>query len=181
MKTVADHGVELLEDQALVELMQSENADRFTFVDIREPDEFRREHIQGSRNIPLVRFSGHRRSEPDGPPVIFYCKSGVRSQQGIAKLGNWSNGSKYCLKGGLDQWKKCGFPTRQDKKAPLELMRQVQLLLGLLLVMSAIAGYMVSPHFLLVSLIIGSGLLVAGVTGFCGMARLLALLPYNRV
>ncbi|MGK8251302.1 YgaP-like transmembrane domain [Moraxella lacunata] len=32
-----------------------------------------------------------------------------------------------------------------------------------------------------VSGFVGAGLLFAGVTGFCGMARVLALLPYNRV
>jgi hypothetical protein len=30
------------------------------------------------------------------------------------------------------------------------------------------------------TIFVGAGLTVAGVTGFCGMARLLALLPWNR-
>lgn len=177
---VIDHGVQLLEDPVLLEMIKGEGVERFTLIDIREPDEFRREHIPGSINIPLSEIPNRRNPGAQGRPVIFYCKSGVRSQQGIAQLDRWCDGHKYCLKGGLEQWKNCGLPTRKDSKAPLELMRQVQLLLGVLLVISALAGYLVSSHFLAVSLVIGCGLLVAGATGFCGMARLLALLPYNR-
>ena len=36
------------------------------------------------------------------------------------------------------------------------------------------------PHFGLLSAFVGGGLVFAGVTDTCGMARLLAKLPYNQ-
>ncbi len=47
-------------------------------------------------------------------------------------------------------------------------------LLGVLL------GYTVNGGFFLLSGAVGAGLTFAGVTGFCGMARLLATMPWNR-
>lgn len=39
---------------------------------------------------------------------------------------------------------------------------------------------MVHPGFWGISVFVGAGLFVAGATGFCGMARLLAVMPWNR-
>jgi len=38
----------------------------------------------------------------------------------------------------------------------------------------------VSPWGLLLSGFVGAGLVFAGISGFCGMARLLAWMPWNR-
>jgi hypothetical protein len=43
-----------------------------------------------------------------------------------------------------------------------------------------VLGYSVSSGFFLLSGFVGAGLLFAGVTGFCGMARLLKVMPWNR-
>ena len=42
-------------------------------------------------------------------------------------------------------------------------------------------GSWVAPDWILLSWFVGAGLVFAGVSGFCGMARLLALMPWNRV
>jgi hypothetical protein len=43
-----------------------------------------------------------------------------------------------------------------------------------------VLGALVHPGFYGLSGFVGAGLVFAGVTGFCGMARLLALAPWNR-
>jgi hypothetical protein len=48
-------------------------------------------------------------------------------------------------------------------------------LLGLIL------GTWVAPGWIALSWFVGAGLVFAGVSGFCGMARLLAVMPWNRV
>ena len=60
------------------------------------------------------------------------------------------------------------------------LMRQVQIAAGLLILCGVLLGYGVSSLFFLLSGFVGAGLLFAGVTGFCGMARLLKVMPWNR-
>jgi len=48
------------------------------------------------------------------------------------------------------------------------------------LAIGVVLGWLVAPEFYLLSGFVGAGLTMAGVTGFCGMARLLALMPWNR-
>jgi hypothetical protein len=38
-----------------------------------------------------------------------------------------------------------------------------------------------APAWILLTWFVGAGLVFAGVSGFCGMARLLALMPWNKV
>ena len=59
-------------------------------------------------------------------------------------------------------------------------MRQVQIAAGSLVLLGAVLGAFVAPGFYLLSAFVGGGLLFAGVSGFCGMAQLLALMPWNR-
>jgi rhodanese-related sulfurtransferase len=89
-------------------------------------------------------------------------------------------GEAFVLEGGLDAWAAAGLPLTEDPRAPLELMRQVQIAAGLLVLMGVVLGLVVHPAFFGLSAFVGAGLTLAGATGFCGMARLLALAPWNR-
>ncbi len=60
-------------------------------------------------------------------------------------------------------------------------MRQVQITAGSLVVGGILLGLFVDQWFLGLSLFVGSGLIFAGVSGWCGMAKLLAVMPWNRV
>ncbi len=59
-------------------------------------------------------------------------------------------------------------------------MRQVQIAAGSLVLLGVILAVLVSPWFVALSAFVGAGLVMAGVTGFCGMANLLAHMPWNR-
>ena len=59
-------------------------------------------------------------------------------------------------------------------------MRQVQIVAGSLVLTGVVLGALVSPGFYALSGFVGAGLLFAGASGFCGMARLLAFMPWNR-
>ena len=85
----------------------------------------------------------------------------------------------YILEGGLQAWKAAGLPIIADHAAP-DLMRQVQTIAGGLVLFGVLAGWLVSPWFYLIDVVVGTGLLTAGLTGFCGMARLLAKMQWNR-
>ena len=52
---------------------------------------------------------------------------------------------------------------------------------GSLVLIGVLLGALVRPEFYALSGFIGAGLVFAGVSGFCGMAKLLALMPWNRV
>lgn len=148
-------------------------------VDIREPDEHRRERIGGARLAPLSRFEEHRIAAAPGCAVVFHCKSGARTRGHAARL--LAKGcDAYMLEGGIDGWKAAGLPVERDLKAPLELQRQVQIAAGSLVLVGIVLALVISPWFLGLSLFVGAGLTFAGITGFCGMARLLEAMPWNR-
>lgn len=71
-----------------------------------------------------------------------------------------------------------GLPIVANRAAP-DIMRQVQTIAGSLILLGVLAGWLVSPWFYLIDVMVGAGLLTAGLTGFCGMARLLAKMPWN--
>ncbi len=149
-------------------------------IDIREEDEFARRHIPGAVSRPLSRFEAVALPEMAGTDVIFTCRSGMRTAANADRLARPVGGNAYVLDGGLDAWARAGLPVEANRKAPLEMMRQVQIVAGSLVLTGVILGWLVSPYFFGVSAFVGAGLTFAGISGFCGMARLLGYLPWNR-
>ena len=145
-------------------------------VDIREPDEFARGRIPDSRNHPL----GGIGALDSAQPVVFLCRSGMRTGANAAKLAACHAGEAYLLEGGLEGWRKAGLPVREDAKAPLEIMRQVQIAAGALTLAGVTLGFLVAPAWFALAGFVGAGLTLAGLTGWCGMATLLARMPWNR-
>jgi rhodanese-related sulfurtransferase len=151
-----------------------------TLVDIREADEFAREHIGGAVSLPLSKLeSAHVKLEP-GKDVVFQCRSGMRTSANCARLAAFADGPAYVLEGGLDAWKKSGLPVRADAAAPLEINRQVQIAAGMLILTGVVLAQTVHPAFVGLSAFVGAGLTFAGVSGWCGMAKLLAVMPWNQ-
>ena len=156
-------------------------AGSLTLVDIREPDEFAREHIQGAISAPLSRIEhAHLRIEP-GQDVVFHCRSGGRTASACDRLAAVVDGPAFVLEGGLEAWKRDGLPVTTDRRRPIEVMRQVQIAAGSLVVAGVVLGAFVHPGFLALSAFVGGGLAFAGLSGWCGMARLLQLAPWNRL
>lgn len=155
-------------------------SNQVVLVDVREPDEYAREHIEGSVSVPLSAYeSAHLKLEA-GKTVVFLCRGGQRTTMSCERLASRIEGQAYRLEGGLMAWRQAGLPVAVDSKQPLELMRQVQLAAGGLILIGAVLGTLIHPGFWGVSAFVGAGLMFAGATGFCGMARLLAFMPWNR-
>ena len=147
-------------------------------VDIREADEHAREHVPGARHQPLSRLGSV--SAGQAKAVIFHCRSGARTAANAPRLAAATDCQAYILEGGIEAWKKAGLPAVADRSQPIEIMRQVQITAGSLVVLGIILGVWAAPAFLALSAFVGCGLMFAGVTGWCGMATLLALMPWNR-
>lgn len=149
-------------------------------IDVRESDEHAREHVLGARLAPLSSIDAHDFDREHEKIAVFHCKSGMRTQAHAARLIARGFGQAYYLDGGIEAWKRAGFAVHANRKAPPELMRQVQIAAGLLILAGVILGYTVSPVFYLLSGVVGAGLAFAGATGWCGMAMLLKAMPWNR-
>ncbi len=148
-------------------------------VDIRGPDEYAREHIAGALHYPLSELKPSIITA-EHPAVIFHCRSGNRTAANASRLAAAAACDAYCLEGGIEAWKAAGLPVIKDVKQPIDIMRQVQITAGGLVLIGMLLGTLVSPPFYALSAFIGAGLLFAGITGWCGMAKLLACMPWNR-
>jgi len=151
-------------------------------VDIREPIEHAREAIPGAKSVPLSRFDPSNLSTHLGgvPTVIFHCQTGKRTVDNESRLASCSLPEVYVLEGGLNAWKSAGLPTKIDRSKPIELQRQVQIAAGSLVLLGLLLALLVSPWFAVVSAFVGTGLTFAGVSGWCGMAKLLGSMPWNK-
>lgn len=154
-------------------------------VDIRSTDERARERIPGSQHLALSQLEAAGLPFPATQGVIFHCRSGNRTQLNAALIANClrgtcPEGALYLLEGGVDAWKRAGLQVERDESRPIELQRQVQIGAGSVILMGVLLGTFVHPGFYGISGFAGAGLIFAGLTGFCGMARLLMKAPWNR-
>jgi rhodanese-related sulfurtransferase len=164
-------------------LTQWLEANEAVLVDVREPGEYNSEHIEHARSLPLSQITiteahlpGHQHKK-----LVIHCQSGRRSMMACEKLKN--DGAPFDiwnLEGGIVAWKQHGLPTVSAGKKFLPLDRQVQLTIGLVLLVGTALGFFVSLTWFAIPAIIGLGLTNAGLTGWCGMAKLMAIMPWNR-
>jgi rhodanese-related sulfurtransferase len=152
-------------------------------VDVREPSEYARERIPGAVSMPLSCFDAEalraRFGSKGAPAVIFHCQSGQRTAKSAEHLGSCGVRS-YILDGGLNAWKNGGLDTVIDRTKPIELQRQAQIAAGSLVLIGLMLSLSLSSWLLVVPAFVGSGLVFAGISGWCGMAKLLAVMPWNR-
>lgn len=82
-------------------------------IDVREEDEYTGElgHIPNSTLIPLKRlqYEIDKLGVPRDDPIVFVCRSGVRSTTAAAILTGMGYSRVSNLKGGMLAWKQAGF------------------------------------------------------------------------
>lgn len=152
-------------------------------VDVREADEHNAERIAGAVLHPLSRFDAGAIPLHGRQRVVFHCRSGKRSAE-AARLasGLQAAGVEVCsLDGGIEAWRSAGLPTiRTAGASRVSVMRQVQMTIGAGVLGGCAAAWFVDPRFVAIPAFFGAGLLFAGVTGTCGLASLLSLMPWNK-
>lgn len=149
-------------------------------IDIRESDEFAREHVTGAHHVPLSGFSPKDFPNDRDKVAIFHCASGARTAGAARQILSSGFAEIYQLDQGIAGWKKAGLQTVVNRKMPIPIQRQVQITAGLMVLVGVVLGFTVAPGFFLLSGFVGAGLTFAGVSGTCAMASLLAVMPWNR-
>ncbi len=150
------------------------------FIDVRTVGEVLAEQVPGSIFLPFDLVSKERLADlgGQGKLPILVCRSGRRAQQAAEALVQ-ELGDVAVLQGGVVQWKKDGLLLTEDQRViPLE--RQVFVGAGSMLLLFNLLGLAVSPVFFALVFMVASGMIFAGITGSCGMARLLVMMPWNK-
>ena len=93
-----------------------------TIVDIRNYEEYAKQHIYGAISIPFNQCELcflHKFDEYRNESIVLYDKNGSKSERAVYLLIN--NGFKaYYLDGGIDSWIANGFPTETANGFPAE-------------------------------------------------------------
>lgn len=151
-------------------------------LDVRTTPEFREVHLQKNcLHMPLDTLDADkvRAAFPDNAkPIFLLCKGGKRAAAAAEQLKAAGVANTIVVDGGLDACVACGVDVMRGNVIPLE--RQVRMAAGALVVSGIILGSVWSPGFYLLSAFVGTGLFVSGLTGWCGLALLLAKAPWNK-
>ena len=147
-------------------------------LDVRTLLEFQSERIEGALSLPLAELDARVDEIPEGAEVVTVCRTGVRATIAAETLARTGRRARV-LDGGMVAWRRARLPLRVGRRR-LAVDRQVQLIAGSMVLAGVALGTLVSPWFLGLSAFFGAGLTFAGATGTCGLALLLAKLPWNR-
>lgn len=152
-------------------------------IDVREVVEYQTCSIPHSRHLPLSQVTLDKAHLPEhkNKKLVFHCKSGKRSMMACEKIiKEGVDFDIWNLTGGIDGWKEKNLKTVSQKNI-LPLERQTQLAISVIILSGLSLNYILKDSaFLILPLIAGLGLLNAALTGWCGMARMIAKMPWNK-
>lgn len=151
-------------------------------IDVREPAEHASSKLEGAVLLPLGTIHADALKPYQHQKIVLQCQTGSRSFNACQQFQKLHPELKlYTLEGGLNAWRVAGLPVLQGQRVIIPLDRQVQLTIGTLLLILAGLGFVHNPLWFLGTAFMGAGLMVAGITGFCGLARIMAKMPWNQI
>lgn len=182
MSTQIDSGgIATISPRGLADLLREGR--RIELIDVRTPAEYRELHAEPARLVPLSSLDPRTiaavRAESENDPLYVICRTGGRGRQACEKFAAAGDCNVVNVEGGTLAWEQAGLPVVRGKKT-MSLERQVRIAAGSLVVAGTVLGAFVHPAFLAISGFVGAGLIFAGVTDACGMAMLLARMPWNQ-
>jgi len=156
---------------------------RVALIDVRTPVEHGEMHIAGSLLMPLDRLdpAAVKAASAGTEGCVLICHGGKRAEQAFQKLQAAGCENLSVLEGGVSAWESDGLPLERSAGKHLPLMRQVQLVIGVLALIGSILALTVNKNFAIIPALLGAGLTMAGSTGWCGLAILLSRMPWNKV
>ena len=161
--------------------------EKVTLIDVRTPAEFGEVHVDFAHNIPLDRLDTQAVKAVAGDgPLYFVCKSGTRSQKACEKLIAAGIKDVVSVEGGTVACEAAGVPVVRGRKV-MSLERQVRIAAGALVAIgAALAAFGTEAPVNWQAIgaglagFVGCGLVFAGITDTCGMAMLIARMPWNQ-
>ncbi len=147
-------------------------------IDVRNYDEFAVVHVGGAVCHPLPRLLEAATAWSPDEAIHLICQSGQRATEAAQMLSEVGFKRLFVVDGGTQGCIKAGLPvTRGTRRLPIQ--RQVFVGAGAM-ILAGLALSNIQPAFVLVSWFAATGLFLAGITGFCPMAKILAFAPWNR-
>ena len=88
------------------------NVQNLTLIDVRQPEEYTGElgHIHNAQLVVLGEIPNQIKNIPTDKPVVFICRSGMRSAQASAYAYSLGIKNTYNMLGGMLLWNKLSLP-----------------------------------------------------------------------
>ena len=151
-------------------------------IDVRTPAEFREVHAVGATNIPLNELDPEQMilgRDSDIEPLYLICRSDSRGKKACEAFIAAGHTNVANVAGGTVAWDDLGLPVVRGRRS-ISLERQVRVSAGLLVVMGVVLGWVLHPAWAAIAAFVGAGLVFAGISDTCGMAMILAKMPWNQ-
>ncbi|MCD5380852.1 DUF2892 domain-containing protein [Candidatus Gracilibacteria bacterium] len=130
--------------------------------------------------MSTIHYGGKEKFKPfEDHQIIVLCQSGNRAAMSKKIIENDCSCNVRVYEGGLLGWKGEGKETFGSKGSAIPLMRQVQVIVGFLVLTFGFLTYFVNSNFVFGAMAVAGGLFFAGLTGNCLLASLIGKLPYN--
>lgn len=149
-------------------------------VDVREFAEYDQERITGARLMPLSAFEKHVAEIDRTKPVFLLCRSGGRARTAAEKLIGKGFTDVRVIEGGMNAWTSANLPVIKGASKVWSLERQVRFAAGSLVILGVVLSLAIHPYLIALSAFVGAGLVFSAATDTCGMAMILAKMPWNQ-
>ena len=161
----------------------SQSGKPLELIDVRTPAEYRSAHVPFARSQPIESLKPRdvisARASKD-EPLYLICRSGNRSEKACAAFASAGYSDIVVnVEGGTLAWEKAGLPVVRGRSM-LPLDRQVRTATGILVLLGAVLGYLVTPWFYALSAYCGAGMIFAGLTDICPLSWTIAKMPWNQ-
>ena len=149
-------------------------------IDVREYSEFNSERIADAQLMPLSNFEKHAAEIDHSQPVYLMCRTGRRAADAAKRLADKGFTDVHVIEGGMLEWSKADLPLIKGESRVWALERQVRFVAGLLVLTGVLLSVFIHPYFVWLAAFLGAGLVFSAVADWCGMAMLLARMPWNK-
>jgi rhodanese-related sulfurtransferase len=148
---------------------------RTVIVDVRTPQEFNKRALPGAVNIPSSNFELADYFPYQANQICLVCESGGRAKSVMDTLKSHGFDNVSVLDLHMaDIW------NNYDSKSEWSIDRQFRLVLAIILGVFLVGYLMNGKFFLILPVIIFSGLLFSAITDNCYLKEMIAKFPWNQ-
>lgn len=164
----------------VAELDEKLKAGECVLVDVREEQELASEKIAGCVHAPMSALEKSAGEIGRDKAVYLICRTGARSRDAAARFTRMGFRSVRVVEGGIKEWIESGRPVIRGRSTVWDLERQVRFAAASLVLLGIGLSRVLHPAYIFLAVFVCAGLIFSAVTDTCGMAMLLARMPWNR-
>lgn len=101
-----------LENWSPQQVSKALDAHEIVLIDVRTPQEYLMEHIEGALLMPMAFFDSNALPAQDGKRIVLHCGSGIRSGKVASRALDAGVSPLAHMEGGMAAWKEAKLPYR---------------------------------------------------------------------